>query len=92
MSTVNFVVPPSWKTVANITELSCQAATVGEAITWFAEQYPTLRERILTTTGRLAPWTLVCLNNIDIHTLQQLDTPLTPVVVEIHLIGALMGG
>ncbi|WP_306365285.1 hypothetical protein [Nocardia sp. CC227C] len=91
MTTVAFTVPPSWNTEASMTELSCEAATVGEALTWFCDRYPPLRKRFMTDNG-IAPWALVCLNHTDVRTLHGLDTPITHPGSDIQILAALMGG
>lgn len=92
MNTVTFTVPPSWNTETPMTELSCEATTVGEALTWFCDRYPVLQKRFMTDDRRIAAWALVCLNHIDVRTLHGLDTPITHPGSEIQLLAALMGG
>ncbi|MFD5179379.1 MoaD/ThiS family protein [Nocardia sp. NPDC058379] len=88
---VTFVIPHSWHSITAITVLQCDAASVSEALTWFGQQYPVLRERIFTADNRLAPWTVVCLEGTDVRSLGGLDTAIEK-PTELQIIPALMGG
>ncbi|MFD8101066.1 MoaD/ThiS family protein [Nocardia fluminea] len=88
--TVRFVLSPSWPTLvgADLSELSTQATTIGQALTWLVDQHPIFGERIFDGE-RLAPWTIVCLNNTHIL---DLDTPIPAGDHELQIIPALVGG
>ncbi len=92
--TVRFVLPANWRTIVghDLTGLRCEAATVGQALTWLSEAYPAFRERIFTEDGQLAPWIVVCLGEADIRTCQGLHTPIADHHGELRVIPALMGG
>ncbi|MFJ4653824.1 hypothetical protein ACIP5Y_21365 [Nocardia sp. NPDC088792] len=92
MATITFTVPPSWSTEAELDELTCEAPTVGAAIEWFADRYPSLRKRYLTVAGDIAPWALVTLDHVDVRTLSGLNTCVASSEGEIGIIAALMGG
>ncbi|MET8428707.1 hypothetical protein [Nocardia sp. NPDC004860] len=89
---MTFVVPPSWNSETPLSDLSCEAPTVGMALGWFADRYPILRKRYLTPDGEIAAWALVTLNRIDVRTLSGLDTRIEAADSEIQIIAALMGG
>ncbi|MFE3757920.1 hypothetical protein ACFXO9_26735 [Nocardia tengchongensis] len=92
MATVTFVVPPSWNSVTPLSELTCDAPTVREALAWFTERYPDLSKRYATPDGEIAPWALVTLNQIDVRTLRGLETTIDPRGGELQIIASLMGG
>lgn len=91
---VRFILPTSWRTLAgsSLTGLNCDAATVGQALAWLTDLFPVFTERILTEDGRLAPWTLVCLNHTDVRTIGGLAAEITSSDAELEIIPALMGG
>ncbi|WP_249643764.1 MoaD/ThiS family protein [Nocardia sputi] len=88
--TIRFVLPASWPSLADadLSNLSCEATTVDQALKWLIEQHPAFAERIYTEHD-LAPWTIVCLNH------QHILDPSTPIPAgdhELQIIPALMGG
>jgi molybdopterin converting factor small subunit len=90
---VRFTLPGAWRTLTgtDLSDVTCEAATVGEALTWLSDTYPVLRQRLFTDTAELAPWTLVCLDHADVRTIGNLDAPVTD-GGELQIIPALMGG
>ncbi|WP_040781600.1 hypothetical protein [Nocardia pneumoniae] len=91
---VRFTLPASWRTLAgsNFAGLTCDAVTVGQALTWLTDTFPVFKERIITEDGDLAPWTLVCLNHIDVRSIGGLAAEITGDDSELEIIPALMGG
>ncbi|WP_330233039.1 MoaD/ThiS family protein [Nocardia sp. NBC_00508] len=89
--TVRFVLPASWSTLAraDLSQLSCNASTVEQALRWLIESHPMFAERVFTEEGALAPWTIVCLNHI--HILDP-STAISDGDHELQIIPALMGG
>jgi molybdopterin converting factor small subunit len=88
------MVPASWRAVADLSELTCEAGTVGDALVWFADSYPALRPRFLIKTDdvKIAPWAVVCLDEVDVRELAGRDTPIGDGEHEIGILAALMGG
>jgi hypothetical protein len=69
--TVHFSLPASWSTLAgsDVSALTCEAATVGEALTWLVARFPVFVERIYLDRqagGSLAPWSIVCLDHVQV--------------------------
>ena len=91
---VRFTLPASWRTLAgeDLADLSCEAATVGQALTWLTDRFPVLTPRILTGDGQLAPWALVCLDRTDVRTIGGLAAETNGNDRELEIIPALMGG
>lgn len=89
--TVRFTVPANWRAITDLPVLSCDVDTVGAALRWFAEQYPTLRQRFLTDDA-IAPWAVVSLDQVDVRVLDELATPIGAGEHEIEILAALMGG
>lgn len=93
MSVVQFVLPPTWSTLAgeDLSQLSCAAGTVGEALSWLVHRYPIFNDRIFLRDDdfELAPWTIVCLDHVQIH---DPDTAITAAARELQIIPALVGG
>lgn len=92
---VRFTVPASWHGLTDLPVLRCDAGTVGTALTWFADRYPSLRQRFLTDSAgiaEIAPWAVVSLDQVDVRTLAELATPISAGDHDIEIIGALMGG
>ncbi|WP_066369475.1 MoaD/ThiS family protein [Herbidospora mongoliensis] len=87
------VIPSAWRTAAGIGDvrLTCAAETVGEAVTWLADTYPPLRQRVLAEPDRLTSWVNVFVDGDDIRELDGLDTRL-PADKEIIVLPALAGG
>lgn len=90
--TVRFTVPVSWRSLTDLPVLHCEASTVGAALAWFADHYPTLRPRFLTNDAGIAPWAVVSLDQVDVRALSSLDTPINVGDHEIEILPALMGG
>lgn len=90
--TVRFTVPASWHGLTDLPVLSCDAGTVGAALAWFCDRYPSLRHRFLTAEAEIAPWAVVSLDQTDVRTLAELATPISAGDHDIEIIGALMGG
>ena len=91
---VRFTLPASWRTLtgSSLTDLTCDATTVGQALTWLTDLFPVFTERILTEDGELAPWALVCLNYTDVRTIGGLAAEIKSRDSELEIIPALMGG
>lgn len=90
--TVRFTVPANWRSITELPVLRCDAATVGAALSWFADRYPALRQRFLTDDDDIAPWAVVSLNQVDVRTLAELNTPISTGEHDIEILAALMGG
>ncbi|TKK88361.1 MoaD/ThiS family protein [Herbidospora galbida] len=84
--------PSAWRTAAWIGDLTlrCAAETVGQAVTWLAETYPPLRQRVLAEPDRLVSWVNVFVDGEDIRELDGLDT-LLPSDNQIIMLPALAG-
>ena len=72
-------------------EISVQAATVGEALSALETQFPGLRERLRDDSGRLRRFINLYVNEEDIRFLQNEDTQLGE-KDEIAIIPAIAGG
>ncbi|MEU5764171.1 hypothetical protein [Nocardia sp. NPDC047648] len=91
---VTFQVPTNWKTIVggDLAELTCTADTLGDALRWFAKQYPTLANRILTDTGQIPRYATIALDGERISSSDRLDLPLPGTNHEVALLSAFMGG
>ncbi|MGW5220927.1 hypothetical protein ACWEQA_23970 [Nocardia sp. NPDC004085] len=91
---VSFQVPTNWKTIigGDLAELTCEVDTLGEALRWFAKQYPTLANRVLTDTGEIPRYATVALDGERISSSGRLDLPLPGTSHEVVVLSAFMGG
>ncbi len=92
MPEVQIIVPANWRTIAgrDLGSLTCDADTVGEALSWLAASHPQLAERLYGQDRQLASWVNVYLGEDDVRVLSGLDTPISgpaPLVIMPALAG-----
>ncbi len=59
-------------------EITLQAATVGEALQELVQRYPALEKHLFTEEGKLRPYVNLFLGDEDVRHLQGEATPLRP--------------
>jgi molybdopterin converting factor small subunit len=90
---VQIIVPANWRTVAgcDLGQLTCEAATAGDALRWLAARHPPFGPRLFGQAGQLAGWVNIYLGDDDIRHASGLDTPVTA-PVSLTIVPALAGG
>ncbi len=93
MSAVRFVVPANWSNLTDrdMSNLWCDATTLGDALRWLSGEFPTLANRILTEDGKIPRYATVALDDERVIA-DSLDTPLPRTQHEVCVISAFMGG
>jgi len=56
--------------------IKAEGKTVGEALCWLTETYPGLKERLRDEQGKIRGFVTIYVNNEDIRSIQNLETPL----------------
>jgi molybdopterin synthase sulfur carrier subunit len=85
-------IPPVLRAQAgNQKKVEVTGATVGEALDSLIEQFPSLKEQILTDDGTLNRFVNVYVNGRDVRYEQELDTPVGE-SDEVILLPAMAGG
>jgi molybdopterin converting factor small subunit len=88
----NVRIPPVLRgSAGNQKQIEAQGETVGAVLNAVVEQYPGLREQLLTSSGELHRFVNVYVNDQDVRYLQELDTPVDPRDT-IVLLPAMAGG
>ena len=85
-------IPPVLRTSAgNNKQVDVEGATVGEVLSGLVEQYPALREQLMTPEGGLNRFVNVYVNGRDVRYEQELGTPVAASDTVI-LLPAMAGG
>jgi molybdopterin converting factor small subunit len=88
----NVRIPPVLRAAAgNKKQIEAHGETVGAVLNAVVEQYPGLREQLLTPSGELHRFVNVYVNDQDVRYLQELATPVDPRDT-IVLLPAMAGG
>lgn len=64
------------KAVGGEKQIRVEGETVGKVMENLTNLYPTLKERLLTSEGKVQPFVVLYVNNEDIRFLQEMNTPL----------------
>ncbi|MGW4354610.1 hypothetical protein ACWELJ_21275 [Nocardia sp. NPDC004582] len=94
MSAVRFTVPANWSNLVDrdMTNLWCEAETLGDALRWLAAEFPTLANRILTEAGTIPRYAAVAIDDVRVSASESLDKPFPAAQHEVCVISAFMGG
>lgn len=90
---VRFVLPTNWSTVAkrDLTGLGCAADTLGEALSWLANQCPEVADRVLDPQGKIPRCAVVAVDDQRVSTSEGLEYRFTNPEHEVTLLSAFMG-
>ncbi|MET7305212.1 MoaD/ThiS family protein [Embleya sp. NPDC005575] len=91
---VRLSVPAAWRTLlpgVDTDALTCEATTVGDALTWLTRAHPALGERLLHE-GRIVAWTNVFIGEDNVRDLDGLRTPLPAAGATLTILPAMAGG
>ncbi len=86
-----YIPTPLRRITNNQSRVQIEAATVREALQALDEAFPGIGERLLDADGEIKRFINVFVNDDNIHTLQGLDTPLSP-NDKISIVPAMAGG
>lgn len=94
MSAVRFTVPANWSNLVgrDMSNLWCEAETLGDALRWLAGEFPSLADRILTEAGTIPRYAVVAVDDVRVNAAESLDKPFPAAQHEVSVISAFMGG